>query len=446
MLEDELQLAKQIRQGKLELICPEMELLVFPSFEEIALKGAGLIRSDDIGGLYFRMVAPARGAPHPSLKLSKLPGESYDNGDFVMLRAIDENGREWRSERLLVDLSREIPTPNYSIKKNLVSLLHSAGRITIGASSLRVIIPNSPSVPLNHSTVTRKSVGQRVISISGSVDHHEHRIGEADIVFRLEEQNLLAVSAESSKNFLFSWPGSICQALSWAVAGSVRPAVTVRGFDDREDLWLQSGPFFRHSSILPRPVYTRGPEGADDFWCLIERFVTYVTNDPVPGRSTALIDELEGIRRGSEGSFQTACLTMAIGIESIVNLVLGQKESRRTGSSELVDLIKHLAEWMPEGKLKTRVLSMLAALTNVRTQDVLYAWSKRTSVEEKLIDGWKDLRNPKAHGAVIEEKEGWGLYCSAAELMNRVVASAIGYEGPITKSSEKDWGLPWLNR
>jgi hypothetical protein len=71
----------------------------------------------------------------------------------------------------------------------------------------------------------------------------------------------------------------------------------------------------------------------------------------------------------------------------------------------------------------------------------MHAWTQRTQTPKVLIDRWKKLRHPKAHGDAADESHGWILYCSVAELMNRIVASAIGYDGPITRSSEpgRDW-------
>lgn len=74
-----MELARAIKGGTLELICPVMELLVCPSYHEVALRGAGVIRSDDLGRLYFRMVSPfcPTDARHGSLFGPKPTGELY---------------------------------------------------------------------------------------------------------------------------------------------------------------------------------------------------------------------------------------------------------------------------------------------------------------------------------------------------------------------------------
>lgn len=69
----------------------------------------------------------------------------------------------------------------------------------------------------------------------------------------------------------------------------------------------------------------------------------------------------------------------------------------------------------------------------------MYAWAIRGATQA-LVDAWKKLRNPKAHGSAMgEEQSGHDLYFSVIELMYRIIASAIGYDGPILPTSRRRW-------
>lgn len=231
--------------GTLELICPEMELLVCPSYHESALKGAGVIRSDDLGRLYFRMISPfsVGGARHKSLFGSKPVGELYEPEDYVMLRAVDEYGREWRSNQLRIDLSKRIPDPNYHIRSNVFHVSYSQVRKEIDQSLVRILIPGVPELPFDAITQERRSVDGREIGFSSSIDRHEHTIGAATVIFRRENDGFLSVSAFQDEAFPPTWPGLMCHALGFAVAQTVLPVVIAREFKDRTDLSLRSGPF-----------------------------------------------------------------------------------------------------------------------------------------------------------------------------------------------------------
>ncbi len=441
MLDDEVQLAREIKAGKLDLICPEMELLVCPSYDEVALRGMGVIRSDELGRLYFRMISAFSGAPHRSLLTSKRPGETYEPNNYVMLRTIDEIGREWRSNWLIVNLGNQIPLPNYLVRQNISTILHSHEREVSEHSSVRIVVPNSPSVPLDAITKTRKSVAERDIGWSSAVDHHSHQIGEAEVIFRGEESDFLSISANMRGAFAPTWAGLLCHALGFATAEIIRPALVTREFNDREDLELRSGPFLRYRSIMPRPIYSRGPERAGDFWRLVELFFSYLSQKMQESKQHQLLDELEGIRRGSQGSFQTASLTLAVGMESIAKLLLDPQLHTSICGKVLEDLLRHLDTWLGDSDIKKRVRGALSGLAAVRASDLMYAWAEKTGNSKVLVDTWKKLRNPKVHGSVLDESESWNLYCSVVELMHRVVATVIGYDGPITRTSELGWGM-----
>jgi len=441
VLNDEIQFAREIKAGKLELICPEMDLLVCPSYEDVALKGMGVIRSNDLGRLYFRMISPPSGHRHPSLVLSKLAGENPDPTDYVMLRAIDEVGREWRSNWLIINIGNQIPLPNYSVSHSIGTISHSHERKALEHSKVRIVVPNAPTVPFDAITKTSKSTAEREIGWSSTVDHHVHRVGESEVTFRGEDGGFLSIEANMKGAFGPTWAGFMCHSLGFAAAETIRPAVVVREFSDREDFELRSGPFLRYASRMPRPIHFRGLEGARDFWRLVEHFLKYVSEELSGSKQDQLLEELEGIRRGSQGSFQTACLTLAVGVESICKLLLGGQTTESACTNIVTELLKYLDKWPGDSGVKNRAQGMLSGLTAVRASDLMYAWARETGNATTLVDSWKKLRNPKAHGATVDEDEGQVFYYSVVELLHRVIATAIRYEGPITRTSQRGWGL-----
>jgi hypothetical protein len=440
-MDQEMELAKAIKGGTLELICPEMELLVCPSYDESALKGAGVIRSDDLGRLYFRMISPSsvRDARHKSLFGSKPIGELYAPEDYVMLRAVDGDGREWRSNQLRIDLTNQIPVPNYHIRNGLFSISHSQERKKIEQSSIQILIPRVPELPFDMFTQNRRSVGEREIGFSSSLDRHEHTIGAATVIFRREEDGLLLVSAFQDGSFPPTWPGLMCHALGFAVAQTMHPVVIAREFEDRSHLHLHSGPFWRYSSMMHPPAPFTDSQGRRDFWSLVQLFFAHIEKQQI--EPNPLLDELDGIRRGSQGSLQTACLTLAVGIESIARLLLRDEFSPRIARPSIDPLLGYLDAWSGDTALKSRARGALSRLMDVGAADLMYAWAEKTRTDKELVDAWKKLRHPRAHGETLPRESGWIRYCSAIELLHRLIAYAVGYHGPILKTSQPGWGL-----
>ncbi len=440
-MDHELDLARAIKGGTLELICPEMELLVGPAHHESALRGTGIIRSDDLGRLYFRMISPfSPTAPrHNSLFGSKPVGELYAPEDCAILRAVDENGSEWRSNQLRIGLANQIPIPNYHVEHTLLSIVNSQERKEIDHSSVRFLIPSAPDLPFDAVTQDRRTVDGREIWFSSAVDRHEHKIGAATVIFRREDDGFLSVSAFQDEAFPPTWPELMCHALGVAAAQTMFPAVIARDFRDRVDLSLHSGPFWRYSSMMHSPVPFTDPQGRRDFWRLVQSLFVYVDKQQI--ESNPLLDELDGIRRGSQGSLQTACLTLAVGIESIAKPLLYDEFSPLICRPSIEPLLKHLESWQGEAALKDRARSALSRMTDTGAADLMYAWAGKTKVSKELVDAWKKLRHPKAHGMRVALESGWALYCCAVELLLRMVAYAVGYDGAILKTSEPGWGI-----
>lgn len=440
-MDRDIELANAIKTGELELICPEMELLVCPSHHESALKGTGVIRSDDRGTLYFRMVSPLGPSTprHKALFCPKPVGELYDPEDLVMLRAIDQSGMEWRSNPLRVDLWNEIPIPpNLDVSRKLASITHSGQRPQMEGSFIRIVIPNVRDLPFDVFTQNRRSVGGRDAGFSSSLNHHKHRIGGAEVDFHRDDERFLSVSASQAEPFLSSWSGLMCHALGFALAETLRPVLTSREFEDRTETCLHSGPFLRYRSHLHSPVPFTGPQSAH-FWKLIELFLKHIEkhqSEPFP-----LLDELQGIREGARGSLQTACLTLAVSVESIAGLVLRDRFSSLVPQPPIQPLMDYVDSWNGDADLKDRAKGALSQLTSVRAVDLMYAWAKKTETSEQLIDAWKKLRHQKAHGKQVAQESGWDLYCTVVELLHRIVAYAIGYDGPLLLTSQPGWGL-----
>lgn len=432
----EMELAKAIKHGTLNLICPEMELLVCPGYHDVALRGTGVIGADEHARLYFRVVAPFSGSPHGRLLPSIGPGEVYSVADLVMLRAIDENGWEWRSNPVIVDLRNCLPLPNWCIKKNISNLFHSSTQNKSKDSFIRIMIPNTPELPFDMATRSRKLVGDQEIGWSSSIDHHTRHIGEAEVTFRREKDHWLSITSNQTSSFLPGWPGLLCHSLGFATAQTLAPAVIRRCSNGREDFELFSGPFWRFASGMPGPVRFDGPVGAEDFWRLVELFFKYV----IRVQDKGLLDELDGIRRGARGSFQTACLTLGVGIESLAKMLLKGESTATVCSKILQGLLDHVEAWQGDVQLKERAKGALARLSDVSTADLMYAWAARTGAPRKLIDRWKKLRHPKAHGeSLSQEQFGYDLYYSSIELMYKIVASTISYDGPIIPTSRRGW-------
>lgn len=441
-MRDEFELAKAIHDGKLELLCTEMQLLRAPSYHDVLLEGTGVIRTNEDGRLSFQMVAPIKSWPSdPALNPHRPHGEVYEADDHVMLRAVDYHGREWRSDWFLAKpFSPASGSPNFVVGHELESLFHASERPHTEESEGWVYVPRQRRLPFNATTRATQTVGTREIETRWSSDHHVRQIGQAEVEFRLMERHWLVVRARQCTPVMPDWAGLICQALSFATATTVGPAVAVRRFNKRKDIGLFSGPFDRFRTTLPPPLVALWSKTADDFWTLIQCFVEW--SQQHEAERSELFEELAGIRSGALGSIHTACLTLAVGIETLIGLLLKDEPVDEDQRDGIASVIQHVKDWDGDEKVRGRALGMLSQMLRTRAVDRLYAFAVRSGVPKSLVEAWKTLRNMRAHGGTTgDDQKLYDLYYAAVELLYRLVGSTIGYTGQITPMSKRGWDM-----
>lgn len=435
----DLELARSVHDGTLDWLCPKMELRACPSYTETVITGCGVIRADKQGRLRFRLSGQVPFPIPAQLQQKRPPGEVYDIEDHVMLVVLDAEGREWRSDPLLIHLNHPGEIMHGYVARPLGSLLHARNWTKGEHETVRMFIPRQSRVPFDrHTSLTRKA-GEELVSGGWAIDHHTRRFGDAEVTFREEDKSWLVVTAKQSSPLMPDWPGLMCHALEFATAGLVQPAVIARTVGDREYVGVLSGPFVPYRTNLPRPIVGLTPEDAADFWGLVERFFTFVWDrrDRLP----QMLDELAAIRAGAAMSFQTACLTLAIGVEAFARELLPAAPPPAWNGDALQQLVDHIGTWSGDEATKRRVLGLLRGRAEPRAVDRMYAWADATGVPKSLIDSWKTLRHPSAHGAAVRlDQAQFDTYYAVVELMYRIVATAIRYAGPILETSQPGWG------
>jgi hypothetical protein len=340
---DDFKLAKSLASGEIDWHCPRMELRRCPSYHETVMTGCGVIRSNKRGDLSFRLSGEV---PHPFprvLRNEQPPGTMYAIDEHVMLVAIDAQGREWRSNPLLIHIEHPGEMLHGHLSRRLHSLMHCRKRPMNDASTVRMNLPQQSQVPLDFHTTGERKAGAKVIRKQWAIDHHARRLGDAEVTFRKEDGGWLSVLARQDSPLMPDWPGLLCHALSFALSSDVHPAVIVREFNESEHVGLFAGPFLRFQSHMPRPLNGLDPASAEAFWSSVERFFLFAWErrlTPLP-----FLTELQAIRGGATSSIPTASLTLAIGIEALAKELLPEVKAAGWNEKEKAEIVAYLEQW-----------------------------------------------------------------------------------------------------
>lgn len=438
-MHDAFKLGRSIVDGDLDLLCPKMELWRCSSYHETIMTGCGVIRANKRGELSFRLSGSVP-FPFPEVFRGDKPqGTIYDIDDHVMLVALDEQGREWRSNPLLIHLKHPGEIIHGYMSRKIGSLMYTHKWPSKDESTVRMYIPRQSQFPFDRHTKFERLAGETLVEGGWSIDHHVRKVGDAEVTFRKEEEGWLSITAKQATPMMPDWPGLMCHALSFATSELVRPAAIVRAFKEREDIGLFSGPFHQYRSLMPRPIVGLTSDDAGAFWSLVERLFMFAWGRRMS--SLQFLEELDAIRVGAAMSIQTACLTLAIGIEALAKELLPNVAPPGWNQQAKAALESHIAQWRGDSATRDRVLGWLQSKGEPRAVDRLYSWATKHGVKQALIEEWTALRNRRAHGKSLEEDQpSYDRYYAVVELLYRLIASVIGYDGQVLETSIPGWG------
>jgi hypothetical protein len=182
------------------------------------------------------------------------------------------------------------------------------------------------------------------------------------------------------------------------------------------------------------------PDDPASLWLCVKRFFEWFS-DADTALAEKVFDELEGVRGGSMGSIRTAALTIAAAVEALSDVLLknGGSGCELTG---LDSLVKHIETWEGNDDLRGRALNAVRSFQKARSVDRLYQFARERGIPDKRISSWKKLRDVATHGkAPSSRQELVDRYYSTVELLYRLIAASIEYDGSICETATCGWGL-----
>jgi hypothetical protein len=138
---------------------------------------------------------------------------------------------------------------------------------------------------------------------------------------------------------------------------------------------------------------------------------------------------------------------VSVAVEALVSLI--RIEDEESKDKRLEALQEKMRKWLEEQSeffdLVERVGGQIAAMSNRRPKDTLYALARRGHVEKAYINAWAGLRNRPVHPTIKDlEKPSPVDYQKllddihrAEVLLRQLTFFLIGYEGSFT-----DYGAP----
>jgi hypothetical protein len=114
------------------------------------------------------------------------------------------------------------------------------------------------------------------------------------------------------------------------------------------------------------------------------------------------------------------------------------------------DEVKNFAGALDQNSLSqtfySRLNGCLDSLLETRNSDLVREFTRRYSLEQRVFESWRDLRNKSAHGGLVSTSkfdETFRKLCDVHYLCYNIVLAFIGYTGPRTNYAQS--GFPIEN-
>ncbi|PMB19075.1 hypothetical protein [Fischerella thermalis] len=428
-------------EGQLELKLSYFDdnswLLLFEHIEELGEKRGSLTRISD-----------------KSAGIGKIVPES----EYFSLSAIDSQGREWTSTRVLIS--------QRSFQSNLVTLIAQLHEIsyTIQSSSnekASMCLQLCGDINIPHNTLMQTEEELECFRFPSLA--HFFACGYEFFINHQNGITIIEVISDCQELPAFI-ETRVCEALQFVLSDFITWSTLELNQSTQRTIRIRSLLNKNKKTKLRPPIRFEKLDITKDIWKLYENYLQHILKD-----SERMLHPISGwIARIIEA--RTVCLesemlTLSVAVESLLTIEplkqLSEKEASLDDDSDdeynnlqsQISLIQSVIEPLSiDNSLRTRLTGFLGnikSVSSVSAMDRLRNLVDKGLLDKKLVDAWKDVRNSAAHGYVLEP-EKFGKYHKLSNqvtvLFNHLVFLIIGYVGKYTDYREDGWIKKDYNR
>jgi hypothetical protein len=289
---------------------------------------------------------------------------------------------------------------------------------------------NELRLPMLEVAEIQRKRGSEVEQISTDWDRTELDFeGSRVVVHGDAEKGRTLVSTSHTQG----WGPPYCEvgladSIGFSCSTPARPRVVVRYLKDRAILFVRETPSDAESR-LPRPIAYRGPRDAA-FWNLFLAMLRHCRQQQ-EWPSTRLSRLFAELISSSTGTFHAFVLSLVLGIEDLVEQIVGKPQR----VPEIASLKEYLAAWPGDSELREaaiRVVSSFLSRTSSRAH--LKSLRDKNIVTSAELEAWESLRPSLAHGKTLnyEDEQLWERRNECVMMCYRLALRVLNYRGEMS--------------
>jgi hypothetical protein len=412
--------------GSWSVLCGHMELR--RADDALVVSGSGKIGYDSDGVLGFTLIVDEEKVRAPEGPVGQLVSDS----SYLRLNALDENGRYWRSPRVLVDHEewRSRVEVRRSALWQIESTRHGDNPVAEETLGTRLLFPEAVHLRHNCETTTTRRVGTAKPSYGISWAASEIAVADYALTISEEGRDSLALAIESKAGSVTrNTEARAVEALRFVTARPLSWVVAERSGPDWEQIELRRRVVRGRPGrwLPPLPVQLEHP------WSMFARYFAHViTNDVDLHQLSVRVDQVV------EGSYWGAALQaviLAAAVEGVLSSEFAGLEVPPTVSPDEQEAAIAVVEAASlSDSVRRRLLHRAKELTAVTPTAKLRALVTAGVCTKREVDSYLRLRNSHVHGGTVTARatpEGVDDLLSSLTLFHRLVLAAIGYSGPM---------------
>ena len=434
---------ESLKHGLWEIDCPQVTVKSRSPQNPSTFDGSGFLKQVTSHQLAFKLYASAQSQSHINRNLQL--GETIPDEAYYDLTAVDDRGRLWRCERILIDIKKS--ALGKFIVQGSISKIICEGEVPqyvdCKGSMLKIRVFDDINIPYNKITLTKKSIARGVQSSkSTSCNIWKFKCCKLDFLLVKEDKKLLIVNVLSSEeNISEHLRERILETLQFVLGYPINWAVSYKRIGHTTELTLCS-PRQRSASSRFQPPFILGGyfiNEAQVFRRLFAKYLKHIINYDQPMHP--LWGQLNAIYEASSGMFIDAhALTLTIVIESIVSGEFPHLGKLTKKEEEGVQkALEHIDSWDDNTGIKDRIKGSINAMLQPRVGDKMKALEKAGAITKTQAKAWQNLRNKSAHSYQThnsKKSKFVELIFQMNVLFYHLIFYAIGYKGPYMDVSE----------
>lgn len=448
--EDEIE---DLRHGRWSIDCSRLELRPRGK-RSLIYSGPGFLRQDEDRRLAYKIYV----AGPPELQdfwsnQTEPAGTLLSEDTYHDLLAIDSKGREWRSERILPEMTACGSSKELVVEGGVDSMScqgQLSEEIKTKGSTLTSVVFDSVKIPTNATTSEHRNVAGWSRSRRCSLDAWRFRAAGLAFLLHNKGSRLDINVSATGAGFPVFLEDRVLAALFFVLGRPLYPTITTQRIAQQTSCTIYSYrsrlPAARHQpqpplSIIHFPKARSNRITAEPYRKLFERFLTYTL--PYKKRQHPLWGQLNAIYESSAGTFiNSQALTLVVTIESILGSEFPNLGKPSSADRRCIDAAtRYWNAWDGMPDLKERIKGSVQQLNQSRAGDKMVALAKRGAITAETDKAWQKLRNISVHAYQHPSSHIRKTLGTVRTLFYELVFYAIGYRGYYHDYGTPGWPL-----